>query len=416
MANTFSKDKMATLFEEMADTTSLNLTLSKDLDVYSMSDMADMGRTTDSAGSGADTEWIPQEYRFTVQDGYESTSGDIQDLIDRNIPVRRNKAKMIRSQIKTKDLRDPYRLERAKKGIAKDIANAVDTYAYQTMRNRANMTYAISGDISYDEMIQVESLMLNQGLGRYDKKLLASIPHYNKFAQALQTASRETAVSDALRKAKVGELSTFDVMRAEYIDTLAGNSTTGLTINGDQSHTVSTYDSSDEFYLDNRQMTLAITGATTANMPVGTKFTIAGVNALNPESRTDNGSLLTFTVVTAANGAPVVSPAIVTTGPYANATAQAADTAAITILNTTDNAASLFYTPESTVIVPGYLPVAQEAGGVNVFDGTTANGLPMRMTMWWDPEGEALNFKTVIFFDVAVIHPEMVGVVLDGQS
>ena len=165
MANTFSKDKMATLFEEMADTTSLNLTLSKDLDVYSMSDMADMGRTTDSAGSGADTEWIPQEYRFTVQDGYESTSGDIQDLIDRNIPVRRNKAKMIRSQIKTKDLRDPYRLERAKKGIAKDIANAVDTYAYQTMRNRANMTYAISGDISYDEMIQVESLMLNQGQG-----------------------------------------------------------------------------------------------------------------------------------------------------------------------------------------------------------------------------------------------------------
>ena len=204
-------------------------------------------------------------------------------------------------------------------------------------------------------------------------------------------------------------------MRADYIDTLAGNTTAGLTINGDQSHTVATYDASNEFYLDNRQMTLAITGATTANFPAGTKFTIAGVNALNPESKTDTGELQEFTVVTAGTGSAVISPAIVISGPYANCSDQAATGAAVTILNIANNAASLFYTPESTVIVPGVLPVASEGAGINVFNGQTSNGLPMRMTMWWNPELEALEFKTVIYFDVAVIHPNMVGVILDKQ-
>lgn len=415
MANTFSKDKMATLFEETAETTSLNLTLSKSLDTYSMDDLADMGRTGDSSGAGADVEWIPQEYRFTVQDGIESTSGDFQDLIDRNIPVRRNKVKRILTQIKTKDLRDPMRLERAKKGMAKDIANAVDTLAYTTMRDRANMTLALSGAFSYDDAILAESKMLNAGLGRYDKKLCLSIPHYNNVAKDLQTASRDVAVEGALRNAMVGNLSTFDTMRAEYINSLAANTTAGLTINGNQSHTVATFDASGDFYLDNRQMTLAITGATTANMPAGTKFTIADVGAVNPESRTETGELQEFTVVTAGNGSVVVSPAIVVSGPYQNCSAQAATGAAVTILNIASNAASLFYTPESTFIVPGILPVAQEAGGVNTFDGMTENGLPMRMTMWWDPHNEALNIKTLIFFDIAVVHPEQVGVILDNQ-
>ena len=248
MANEFSKDKMATLFEETAETTSLNLTLSKSLDTYDMEMDADKGRTSDQ--NGADTVWIPQETRFTVSDGYESTAGSEQDIIDRNIPVRRNKAKHIFTRISTKDLRDPMRLERAKKGMAKDIAVAVDTTAYSTMRNRANMAVTLAGDFSYDDAILAESKMLNAGLGRYDKKLCLSIPHYNKVAKDLQTASRDVLVTDALSRAMVPNLSTFETMRAEYIDSLAANATGGLTINGNQSHTVSTYDASGDFYLD----------------------------------------------------------------------------------------------------------------------------------------------------------------------
>lgn len=415
MANTFAQDKMTTLFNEVAVSTSMNMTLSKDVDKYDMSDMANNGQTTASDGSGADIEYIPQEYRFTVQDGYVSSGSDFQDLTDRMIPVRRNKAKRILTQISTKDLRDPARLERVRKGMAKDIAYAVDTTLYQEMINRASIVEAITGDFSYDTAIDAENLMLNRGLSSYDKKLFLSNSHYRKAAKDIGTASRDVMVQDAVSRAKLPMLSTFDTMRSDYLLTLAANSTTGLTVNGDQSHTVSTYDSAGDFYLDNRQMTLNITGATAGNLPVGTKLTIAGVNALNPTTRTDNGELQTFTVLSAGTGTAVVSPAIVVSGPYANCSAQAANGAAVTVLNIAANAPSLFYTPESVVLVPGRLPVAPEANNINSIEAVTDNGLPMRMTYEWDFHNEVLNCKTLIYFDAVVLHPEMLGCVLDKQ-
>lgn len=415
MANSFAKDKMHTLFGEVAESTSMNMTLSKDMDVYDMSDASDMGRTTESDGSGADIEYIPQEYRFTVQDGYVSSGADFQDLTDRMIPVRRNKAKRILTQISTKDLRDPARMERVKKGMAKDIAYAVDTTLYQEMINKSSIVETSTTAFDYDLAIDAETTMLNRGLSSFDKKLFLSNTHYRKVAKELANASRDIRVDDALTRAKIPDLATFDTMRSDYLLTLAANATTGLTINGDQSHTVSTYDSSGDFYLDNRQMTLNITGATAANLPVGTKLNIAGVNALNPTTRTDNGELQTFTVLSATTGSAVVSPAIVTSGPYANCSAEAADTVAVTILNIASNAPSLFYTPESTVIVPGRLPVAPEANNVNTIEAITDNGLPMRMTYEWDFHNEVLNCKTLIYFDTVVLHPEMLGCILDAQ-
>jgi len=415
MANSFAKDKMHTLFGEVAETTSMNMTLSKDMDVYDMSDASDMGRTTESDGSGADIEYIPQEYRFTVQDGHVSSGSDFQNLTDRMIPVRRNKSKRILTQISTKDLRDPARLERARKGMAKDIAYAVDTTLYQEMINKSSIVETSATDFDYDLAIDAETTMLNRGLSAYDKKLFLSNTHYRKVAKELANASRDVRVDDALTRAKIPNLATFDTMRSDYLLTLAASTGTGLTVNGDQSHTVSTYDSAGNFYEDNRQMTLNITGVTAANFPVGTKFTIAGINALNPTTRTDNGELQTFTVLSSTTGSAVISPAIVTTGRYANCSDIANTGNAVTVLNIASNAPSLFYTPESTVIVPGRLPVAPEANNVNVIEAVTDNGLPMRMTYEWDFHNEVLNCKTLIYFDTVVLQPDMVGCILDNQ-
>ena len=92
--------------------------------------------------------------------------------------------------------------------------------------------------------------------------------------------------------------------------------------------TYATYDAND-FYLDNRSQSLTLSGITAATFPVGTKFTIAGVNAIHPETREDTGELQQFTVITAAATTPVIQPAIVCvyesdgttatpTGEYAN--------------------------------------------------------------------------------------------------
>lgn len=415
MANDFARDAMATLWTEVAETTSINLTLSKDLETYTMSDV-DGARNADS--SGQDQEWIPQEYRFDTLDGIVSSDSDFEDLVDRLIPVRRNKAVRILSRIGTKDLRDPMRRQKAVQGMARDLANKIDTTCYQEMINSSSMVLVDTGAFAYDNAIDAEVLMLNRGLGAYNKKLFLANNDYAKVAKDLgqnQYYGRDGIPADALSKAKIPMLATFDTMRSDYLLTLAGNTETTLAVNGDQSHTVSTYDAND-FYLDNRSMTLNVTNATTSNFPAGTKFTIEGVNALHPETREDTGDLQTFSVKTAGTGSAVIQPAIVIDGPYRNCSAQAADTAAVTPLNVKASRPTLFYTPESTVIVPGRLPVPADAGGVEVVEAATDNGLPMRMTFWYDPHNEVFNMKALVFFDVQVIYPDQVGAILTGQS
>lgn len=419
MANSFAHDKMCTLWDEVADSTDLFRTLSKDLEKYDMDSEANMDRAADASANGvgdgnSDREYIPQEYRFETKDGIVSSDADFEDIVDRMIPVNRAKSKRILARIDAKGLRDPQRRSKVAKGFAKDIANAVDIEAYQTMIDQASLIHTTASDFSWQDGIDAELLMLNAGLSAYDRKLFLSNRHYGKVAKELGQYSREIFTNDAVTRARIPDLATFQTMRSDYLLTLDASSASGVTVNGNQSHTVATYDSNG-FYLDNRYMQLNLTGATTANMPVGTKFTIAGVNQVNPETRTDNGELQTFTVVTAGNGTVTVAPAIVIDGPYQNCSAQAADTAAVTVLNIAANNPSLFYTPESTVLVPGRLPIPQDAGGVKSVDATSDQGLPMRLSYWYDPHNEVFNMKALVYFDVQVIYPWMLGGILDKQ-
>ncbi len=423
MANELAHDLMCTLWEETALTTGMKMALSRDLDKYEMGGESDSDRATDATNNqndagGSDREYIPQEYRFEVQEGIESTDSDFQDLVDRMIPVNRGRAKRVVATIDAKGLRDPQRRAKVAQGFARDIANAVDSDCYKKMINEATMIVQNTGDFDFNQAIDAEVLMLNYGLGAYDKKLFMSNKDYAKVAKDLgqnQYYGDAGVPNDALTKAKIPDLATFSSMRSDYLVKLPASSASGVTVNGAQEHTVSTYDAND-FYLDNRSMTLNLTGATAANMPVGTKFTVAGVNFVHPETREDTGELLTFTVITAANGSPVVQPALVATGPYRNASAQAANSAAVTVLNIADSNPTLFYTPESTVLIPGRLPIPSDGAGVTPVDATTEQGLPMRMTYWYDPHKETFNMKALIFFDVQVVYPNQLGAILSNQT
>lgn len=421
MANSLAHDKMCTLWEETAETTGMKMALSKDLEIYNMDSEANMDRASsasdNSNDSGGDREYIPQDYRFETQDGIVSSDSDYQDLVDRMIPVNRNKSKRILARIDAKGLRDPQRRSQVAKGFARDIANAVDLTCYQTMLDRSTMIIKNTGDFGYDTAIDAEVKMLNHGLGAFDRKLFLANTDYAKVAKDLgQNQYHGGSIPvDALTRAKVPNLATFQTMRSDYLLQKEAPAATGMTINGAQSHTVATYDT-DGFYLDNRQMTLSITGATAAKLPVGRKFTIAGVNFLHPETRQDTGDLLEFTVLSSDSGTATVSPAIVTTGPYRNASAVAANSAAVTVINTAKTAPSLFYTPESTVLVPGRLPVPNDGAGVQSVEATTEQGLPMRLTYEYDFHNEVFNMKALVYFDCQVILPNMLGSIYSNQT
>lgn len=421
MANQVAHDKMCTLWEEVADTTGMRMTLSKDLEIYNMSDTANKDRTGNasdtnfsSTGTQGDREYIPQDYRFIVNSGITTTAGNAQDIIDRMIPVNRNRSHNILAQISAKELQDPQRVSKVASGFAREIANKIDLTCYETMINQSTMCITDTGAFDFNLGIAAEVLMLNRGLSAFDRKLFMSNKHYASVAKELGLASRETFVKDAISRARIPDLATFQTMRSDYLINVAGATATGGTVTAESSHTVATYDT-DGFYLDNRSQTLGVTGLTAAEFPVGTKFTIAGVNAVHPETREDTGELMTFTVIKANASNPTIQPAIVPTGPYQNVTAAAGASAAITILNKATDAPSLFYTPESTVLIPGNVPVIDGAG-VQTQTLTTEQGIPMTMVYWYDGHTMKYNIKAVFNFDVQVIYPDMLGGIYANQA
>lgn len=407
MANEVANE-IKVMWDDVASTTDINCTLSKALENFAMGEVE--GARTD------DQVYVPQEYRFNVQDGLESSDADFQDLIDRMIKIDRTKVKRVLFKISASELRDPRLLKMAAQGVARDIRNAIDVAAYETAIEEGSLVLAKSDPFDWQTATDAEILMADHGLSAYEKKGFLSLKDYGEVAQQLGAYQYTDGIpKDALTKAKLPPIATFDTIRADYRKVLPGNTVTGVTVNGDQSHTPQTYvtGSTTEFE-DNRRMTLNVTGATIATMPRGTKFTIAGINSLNPETREENDELMTFTVISGTGSALTISPAIVTTGPYANASDIANDTNAITILNTTSSAPSVFYTPESLLLVPGQLPLG--GPGVDEVVTVTENGIPLVMTMEKDFHTGDLHCKGVVYFDIVAKHPERILVCLTGQS
>ena len=406
--NSLLKD-VHTLVDQVIEETDQASGFSKSLPTFAMGDVE--GQRYD------DVEYLPEDFRFEAQDGFvsQSDNSDAQALTDRLIPIRRNKSLYIKTAIKTKELRDPRLRQMAVKGFAREIRNKVDTYAYNKAIAHANMVVTSTAAIEQADTSAAEVLMLDAGLGGYASHLHLSLPHYKVLSDKLALNQYHNGVPQTAYERSIipNQIGGFDkAVRADYRLTLGAQGKSGLTIDGNQKHEVKTKDANDN-YVDNRVMDLTISA--TADLKAGDKFTIAGVNRLNPEVREDTDELMTFTVMAVKSGTVLtVSPAIVVDGPYRNVTAQAADSAAITFLNIKGNNPSVFYAEDSIKLIPGNLPV--EGGGVEKVDAVTDQGLPMRFTYWYDPDLEVMLMKAVIYFDVEVWLPSQVGIILDNQA
>lgn len=404
--NSLMKDVM-TLVDNVVEQTDISATWTKSLPVFGFGDVE--GQRLE------DVEHLPQEFRFEAQDGHVSNpdNSDTQALIDRMIPIRRNKSFHIKSKITTKELRDPRLRRMAKDGFAQEIRNKIDVHCYQKAMVRAQMVQPIGGsEVTQADFSAAEVLMIDNGLGKDKKDAFISLPHYKKLADVLAVNQYHPGVPQtAYTRAQIPNMiAGFDeAVRADYRLTLKAATASGVTVTGNQKHEVKTKDINDN-YIDNRQMNLVVSD--NSDFQLGDKFTIDEVGRLNPEVREDTGDVMTFTVLdpNAGSNTITISPAIVVDGPYRNVTAQAADAAAITMLNTENVNPTIFYSDGAIQLIPGNLPVPEDAGGVEVVNAETEQGLPMRFTYWYNPDLETFFLKCVVFFDCEVWLPNKVGV------
>lgn len=157
------------------------------------------------------------------------------------------------------------------------------------------------------------------------------------------------------------------------------------------------------------------TAAVAVRLKKGDIFTIAGVNAVNPETKQDTGVLQNFVVTADAssdgsgNLTAVISPAIIAGGAYQNVTARPADNAALTIKTgtaSTTYAQNLLWHKDAVTFVS---PEMEVPGGMDYAANSTLadqGGISLRFVRGFD----IVNNRRISRFDVlwgaAVIRPE----------
>ena len=157
------------------------------------------------------------------------------------------------------------------------------------------------------------------------------------------------------------------------------------------------------------------TAAAANRLKAGDVFTIAGVNSVNPETKADTGSLMTFVVTSdfasdgAGKGGVTIAPAIIAGGAFQNVTARPADSANITILTgaagTTRRQnilwhrdAITFASPEQEI--PGGMDMAYNASLAD--DG----GISLRFVRGFDITNNRFISRFDVMYAVGVTKPE----------
>lgn len=181
-----------------------------------------------------------------------------------------------------------------------------------------------------------------------------------------------TQVSKQYVTGAMGSADGFDYYSGNLLPRFTSGTATG-------SHTVTTTVSVQG------QATLNITGTGAQTLTAGQTFTVAGVNAVHPQTKVDLGYLQQFVVTanaTASGGAysgVQISPAMYTTGSLQNITAFPASSAVITLGAGVGNAASTAYSQNLAyhrnafrmVSVPLVMPEAVEMAAQETFEGIT---------------------------------------------
>jgi hypothetical protein len=184
-------------------------------------------------------------------------------------------------------------------------------------------------------------------------------------------------------------------------------------------HTTGTRSTSDTILVNGTvstqgQSTISIDGGTgSATVTVGDVFTIAGVYAVNPQTRESTGSLQQFTVTqasTASGGAwtnIAISPAMYTSdNALATINAFPQDGAAVTFLGaaSTQYAQNLVYHKDAITFATADLLLPQ---GVDMASRQVHNGISLRVVRQYDINNDRLPCRIDVLYGYSTIRPQM---------
>lgn len=422
MANAFSKEERVA-FENILEGFNDALVLSSLVTKYNTNGQQ-MERSSD-------TIWRPMPYIAQSYDGSDATSnfGDNTQLA---VPATIGYQKHSTALLTAKELRDQLQENRLGSAAAQKLASDINVAVLSVASNQGTIvskrTTAAGG---YSDIAEADALMNEQGVMMEGRNFALSSRDYNGMAADL--AARQTMnniPTEAYRRSYVGEVAGFQTFKMDYANRLTAAAGTTVTINGaNQYYTpkaTSTAATGETSNVDNRYQTIAITvgGGT---VKVGDAFTIAGVNAVHHITKQDTGQLKTFRIVeivtgSGGTGTVKISPAIVSAQggtdaeeQYKNVTATPANGAAVTFLNTVAAPVNCFWHRDAIELLPASLAVPTDAGA-DIMRATTDQGVELVMQKQFDINTQKTKYRWDTLFGVALVNPEMAGIMLFSQT
>jgi hypothetical protein len=332
------------------------------------------------------------------------------------------------------ELRDALQENRlgaaAKQKLSSDINVAIMNVAALQGTLFVKRTVAASG---FDDVAQCEAIMNEQGVMMEDRYLALSTRDYNGMASNLQAVTRSfgNQTSDnALRRALVGTVASFDTYKLDYtLRKTAAAAGAGLQINttvaGAQFYTpraTSVAATGETSNVDNRFQTVTVSSS--VNVAPGDAFTIAGIEAVHHITKQSTGQLKTFRVISVPSTTTlVISPPLITSQggtdaevQYQNCVAASVSTtAAIVFLNTVTNFMNPFWHKDSLEILPGRLAIPSDAGAA-VMRASTDQGIELVMSKQYDINTQKTKYRLDTLYGVVNKQPQMSGIIMFSQT
>lgn len=422
MANSFSKEERVA-FEDILAGFNDALVLSSLVSKYNTNG-SEMERSSDTISR-------PMPYIAQSYDGSDATS-NFGDNTQLSVPATIGYQKHSTALLTAKELRDQLQENRLGSSAAQKLASDINVATLTVASNQGTIvskrTTAAGG---YYDIAEADALMNEQGVMMDGRNFALSSRDYNGMAGDL--AARQTMnemPTEAYRRSYVGEVAGFQTFKMDYANRLTAAAGTTVTVNGaNQYHTpaaTSTAATGEVSNVDNRTQSL-IVAVGSGTVKVGDAFTIAGVNAVHHITKQDTGQLKTFRVTgivsgSGGSGTITISPAIVSNGgstdaeaQYQNVTATPADGAAITFLNTADAAVNCFWHRDAIELLPASLAVPTDAGA-DIMRATTDQGVELVMQKQFDINTQKTKYRWDTLFGVALLQPEMAGIMLFSQT
>lgn len=297
--------------------------------------------------------------------------------------------------------------ERVLKPRVSQLAASVDA-------DVANAYKSIFQSVGTPGTVPATSLVLLQAQQKLNESAAGMAPRY---------ATVNPAANAGLVEGMKGLFNPVDTVSRQFKNGMMGQGVLGLDeINMSQSivqHTTGSRSTSDTILVNGAVSTQGATtisldgGTASATIAVGDVFTIAGVYAVNPQTRQSTGSLQQFVctaTATASSGAwtnVAISPPIFTS---ANALATVdsfpADNAAVTFVGSasTQYPQNLVYHKDAITLATADLLLPQ---GVDMASRQVHNGISLRVVRQYDINNDRMPCRIDVLYGFSTIRPPM---------